>query len=84
MERELLPSNPWSLTDEEWCELCFRMVELAEEQQRLQDLLLSEDRPSLNQLWVAASAYQRQSNDLFSYLGAQLRQRAVRGERRAA
>lgn len=74
----------WALTDEEWCELCFMLVELGNAQQQFQDTLLAEDRPSLNQLWVAASAYQRQSQDLFNYLGGQLRRRALSAERHAA
>jgi hypothetical protein len=82
MERDV--ENPWSLTDEEWCELCFRIVELGEAQKRFEDAMLSEERPSLHQLWRVASAYQRQSDDLFSYIGQQLRQRAITGERRAA
>jgi hypothetical protein len=76
--------NPWSLTDEEWCELCFRIVELGEAQRRFQAAMLNEERPSLHQLWRVASAYQRQSDELFDYLGQQLRQRAIASERRAA
>ncbi len=82
MERE--SPNPWSLTDEEWCELCFRIVELGEAHQRFQATMLSEERPSLHQLWRVASAYRRQSDELFEYIGQQLRQRAIAGERRAA
>ena len=57
MEPELVPQ--WSLTDEEWCELCFMIFELGETHQRLQEALLSEERPSLHQLWVQGSAFQR-------------------------
>ncbi len=74
----------WSLTDEEWCELCFMLVELGTAQQQLQDTLLADERPSLNQLWVAASAYQRQAHAMFNYLGQQLRARALKSEQRAA
>lgn len=82
MEPELVPQ--WSLTDEEWCELCFMIFELGETHQRLQEALLSEERPSLHQLWVQGSAFQRESQALFAYLGGQLRNRALTGERRAA
>lgn len=82
MERELLPQ--WSLTDEEWCELCFLVIELGEAHQRLQEALLAADRPSLNELWVSGSAFQQQSHQVFNYIGRQLRERAVTGERRAA
>lgn len=74
----------WALTDEEWCELCFMILELGNAHQQFQDTLLDDERPSLNQLWVAASAYQRQSQELFNYLGGQLRGRALSAERRAA
>lgn len=74
----------WTLTDEEWCNLCFMIVELGTAQQDFQDTLLADERPSLNQLWVAASAYQRQSQALFNYIGQQLRTRALHAERRAA
>lgn len=74
----------WALTDEEWCELCFQVFELGMAQQDLQTLLLNDERPSLNQLWLAASTYQRQSHALFDYLGRQLRERAIISERRAA
>lgn len=82
MERQY--KTQWALTDEEWCELCFRVVEMQAAHQELQDVLLDDERPTLNQLWIAASAYQRQSQELFNYLGQQLRERAITGERRAA
>ena len=74
----------WTLTDEEWCELCFMVFELGEAQQRLQEVLLADERPSLNQLWVSGSAVQQQSQQLFSYISQQLRERAIVQERRAA
>ena len=82
MEQERTPQ--WTLTDEEWCELCFMVFELSEAQQRLQEALLADERPTLHELWTAGSAVQRQSHDLFSYIGGQLRSRAMTGERRAA
>jgi len=82
MERE--QTTQWMLTDEEWCELCFMLVELGDAQQQLQDTLLADERPTLNQLWVTASTYQRQSQALFNYLGQQLRKRAIEAERYAA
>lgn len=78
------PETQWTLTDEEWCNLCFMIVELGAAQQHLQDTLVAEDRPTLNQLWVSASAYQRQSQALFDYLSRQLRARAHNAERHAA
>ena len=81
MDQEALD---WNLTDEEWCELCFMVYELGEAQQRLQEVLLAGERPSLNQLWVSGSTLQQQSQQLFSYIGRQLRERAMVQERRAA
>ena len=74
----------WALTDEEWCNLCFMIVELGSAQQQFQDTLLADERPTLNQLWVSASAYQRQSQAIFDYLARQLRARAQHAERHAA
>ena len=82
MDHEEVPQ--WTLTDEEWCELCFMVFELGEAQQHLQEVLLGDERPSLNQLWVSGSAVQQQSQQLFSYIGRQLRARAITQERRAA
>lgn len=78
------PETQWSLTDEEWCNLCFMIVELGTAQQAFQDTLLADERPTLNQLWHSASAYQRQSQALFDYLSRQLRARAQHAERHAA
>lgn len=74
----------WALSDEEWCELAFMMVELGGAHGNLQETLLDDQRPSLHQLWVAAGAYQRRSEALFGYLQQQLRNRAMEGERNAA
>ncbi len=82
MEREVL--SQWSLTDEEWCELCFLVVELGEAHQRLQEALLAAERPSLNELWVSGNAFQQHSHKVFNYIGRQLRERALAGERLAA
>ena len=76
--------SQWALTDEEWCTLCFMLVELGTAQEQLQDTLLADERPTLNQLWVSASAYQRQSQAVFDYLACQLRTRAHNAERHAA
>lgn len=81
---ECTVETQWALSDEEWCELCFMLVELGAAQQDFQETLLAAERPSLNELWVAASAYQRQSQAMFNYLGSQLRGRALRAERHAA
>ncbi len=82
MERE--PIQQWTLSDEELCELCFMVVELGQAQQQLMEVLLDEDRPSLNQIWVSGSALQQQSQQVFNYLGQRLRQRALVSEHRAA
>ena len=66
----------WALTDEEWCELCFMIVDAASKGERLEQTLLSEERPTLHQLWVAMSAYRDSSDDLFAYLAARLRVKA--------
>jgi hypothetical protein len=73
----------WALSDEEWCELAFMMVELGGAHGELQDTLLREQRPSLHQLWVAAGAYKRQSEAMLGYLQQQLRNRALNSERNA-
>lgn len=78
------PQPLWSLSDEEWCELCFLVVELGDAQQHLQDILLANERPSLHQLWCASRAYQQRSQALFEYLSQRLRERALVGEGRAA
>lgn len=74
----------WALSDEEWCELAFMMVELGGAHSDLQDTLLHEQRPSLHQLWLAAGAYKRQSDAMLGYLRQQLRNRALEGERSSA
>jgi hypothetical protein len=73
----------WALSDEEWCELAFMLVELGGAHSNLQDTLLHDQRPSLHQLWVAAGAYKRQSEAMLGYLQQQLRNRALEGERNA-
>jgi hypothetical protein len=82
MDAENTPT--WTLTDEEWCEISFLLIELGEAQQQFQDIMLAEERPSMNQLWQKASAYQLRSQALFNYIGSQLRHRALHGEKRAA
>jgi hypothetical protein len=66
----------WALTDEEWCELCFMILEVGTNRERLEQTLLSEERPTLHQLWVAMSAYRDSSDDFFDYLAARLRTKA--------
>ncbi len=82
MEREQI--QQWTLSDEELCELCFMVVELGQAQQQLMEVLLGEDRPSLNEIWVSGNALQQQSQQVFTYLGQRLRQRAIISEHRAA
>ncbi len=66
----------WELTDEEWCELCFMIIDLGTSRDRLATTLLAEERPSLHQLWVAMSEYRQTSDSLFEYLAQRLRVKA--------
>ena len=74
----------WQLTDEEWCELCFMVIDMDAARERLERALLAEERPTLNQLWVAMSAYRHSSDSLFDYMTQRLRVKASIEHRRAA
>ena len=74
----------WELTDEEWCELCFMVIDMDEARTRLEKALLAEERPTLNQLWLTMSAYRRASDQVFDYMSARLRAKAGIEQRHAA
>ena len=74
----------WDLTDEEWCELCFLVIDMDGARERLQATLLAEERPTLNALWVTMSAYRRASDSIFDYVAARLREKAGIEHRQAA
>jgi hypothetical protein len=42
----------------------------------LENILLSEERPTLHQLWLAMSAYRDSSDGFFDYLAVRLRVKA--------
>jgi hypothetical protein len=84
MALEQTATKRWELTDEEWCELCFLILDVGKTRGRLERMLLAEERPSLNQLWVAMSAYRRSSDQLFDYMAERLRMKAGIEHRRAA
>ena len=66
----------WELTDEEWCELCFMVIDMNGAREELEKTLLAQERPTLNQLFVAMSAYRQASDSVFNYLSGRLRQKA--------
>lgn len=74
----------WTLTDEEWCELCFMVVELGAMHEQLQRTLLSEQRPALSAVWAKANAYRFTSQAMLDYLAASLRSKAGIPHRRTA
>ena len=84
MAEQPTTTERWELTDEEWCELCFMVIDLDQARQQLENALLSEERPTLNQLWVTMSAYRRASDTVFDYMAARLRAKAGIEHRRAA
>ena len=69
-------TRPRDLTDEEWCELCFKVMDLEEARELLAKTLLAEERPTLRQLWLALAAYQRSSDSIFEYVAGRLRLKA--------
>lgn len=69
-------ANTWNLSDKEWCDLCFMVVELGALQDQLQDVLLSEQRPSLSAVWAKASAYRSSSETMLEYLAECVRAKA--------
>lgn len=74
----------WELTDEEWCELCFMVIDMDATRDRLEKTLLADERPTLNQLWLAMSAYRRSSDGVFDYISQRLRVKAGIEHRHAA
>ena len=74
----------WDLTDEEWCELCFMVIEMGSTRDRLEKTLLAEERPTLHDLWLAMSDYRRSSDDFMNYLATRLRVKAGIEHRLAA
>lgn len=73
----LQPSGYWSLTDEEWCELCFLFVEAGNFDHPLGSLLLADDKPSLRTLWLAALHYEAEVPVVFEFLRVRLQERAA-------
>jgi hypothetical protein len=64
------------LTDEEWCELCFRIMEMDEARHAMARTIFAEERPTLDELWFVMSSYQRETDKLFRYVGERLRAKA--------
>ena len=77
-------TGPWELTDEEWCELCFMVIDLRASHETLEKTLLAEERPTLHQLWVAMSAYCQASDRVSDYVSDRLRLKAGIDRRKAA
>ncbi len=74
----------WELTDEEWCELCFMVIDLRQSHDTLEKTLLAEERPTLRELWVAMSAYRQASASVSDYVSDRLRMKAGIDKRQAA
>lgn len=68
--------NYRQLSDEEWCELCFMLVEMDESRHRMMKAVITEERPSLDELWFAMSNYQRETDKVFAYVAERLRDKA--------
>jgi len=68
--------NAWMLSDEEWSQLCFMVVELGQLHQQLEQVLLDEYRPPLSTIWSRASSYQTSSQQMFDYLADCFRAKA--------
>jgi hypothetical protein len=66
----------WELTDEEWCELCFMSIHVEKAREQLEQVLLSGERPTLHELWVAMSAYRDMSDEMLEYMASRLRIKA--------
>jgi hypothetical protein len=84
MSSEGSSREPWVLTDEEWCELCFMIMDLEVARDALRQTLLTDERPTLHQLWTALSAYRDSSSSLFDYVAERLRVKAGIHPQRAA
>ena len=74
-------AGQWELTDEEWCELCFMVIDMDAAREQLEKALLARERPTLNQLWVAMNAYQQSLGDIHEYVAERLRMKAGVSER---
>lgn len=68
--------NHRELTDEEWCELCFMLVEMDESRQRMTHAIITKERPSLDAVWFAMSNYQRETDKVFAYVAERMRAKA--------
>jgi hypothetical protein len=64
------------LTEEEWCELCFRVAELDSAHAQLITAILAQEAPTLQQVLKTTSAYKDVSVRLVDYVVAVLRERA--------
>jgi hypothetical protein len=84
MSAEETTGGRWELTDEEWCELCFMVVDLDAARAQLEGALLAEERPTLHQLWQTMSTYRTASEDVLGYMAERLRIKAGIDQRRAA
>ena len=74
----------WELTDEEWCELCFMVIDIDGAREALEKTLLAGERPTLNQLYAAMSAYRQAADRVHEYLSGRLRVKAGIAERQPA
>jgi hypothetical protein len=83
MSASEMTTRPRGLSDEEWCELCFLVVDMDTARDRLQNTLIAHERPTLDQLWFAMRDYQRVSDRMFDYLSTTLRAK-VRADQQAA
>lgn len=84
MARHDAATRRWELTDEEWCELCFMTIDIEKVHEQLELVLLSGERPTLHELWLALSAFRDVSDDMLEYLAARLRVKAGIEHRRIA
>ncbi|GAC1360655.1 MAG: hypothetical protein NVS4B8_07560 [Herpetosiphon sp.] len=73
MNEQTLPA--WTVTDEEWSQLSFMVVELRRLQDQLEGVLLGDERPSLRSIYGTVSAYQASSTLMFDYFGDAIRER---------
>jgi hypothetical protein len=74
-------SNPWKLTDEVWCELCFLAYEAEVTDAAVVHVLWSTQRPTLQAVWQALHPCPSGADPLVHYLHQWLRTTASRVER---
>jgi len=74
--------TPWAVTDEEWCELCFSLINLGEIQGQFQSMLVDGERPSLYRVWTMVNTYQEQLQALAHYVNERIRIQARTAEHR--